>query len=192
MQMLMQTSNPSIVALIVMAVILAAAFVGWMIYQKLRTEQLRKRFGPEYDRQLETNGSRKKAEAVLLQRQERVEHLSLRPLSPSDRGRFEGTWRAVQARFVDSPETAVADADRLVSEVMMKRGYPVTDFEQRAADISVGHPVVVENYREAHAIALKQSRGEANTEELRQALIHFRALFDELVSEEELAPSKAA
>jgi hypothetical protein len=174
-----------------MSVILVAAFVGWMLYQKRRTAHLRDSFGPEYDRELEKTGNRDKAEALLLQRKERVEHLNLRPLLSSDRARFLGAWRALQARFVDSPETAIADADRLVTEVMEKRGYPVTDFDQRAADVSVDHPVVVENYREAHAIALRQSRNEASTEELRQGLIHYRALLDELVSEE-LAPGKAA
>ncbi len=188
----MDLSNPSVVALIVMVVILVAAFVGWMMYQKRRTEKLRERFGPEYNRTLEAIGSREKAEAVLLQRRDRVEHLQLHSLTPSDRSRFVGAWRVIQARFVDSPETAIADADRLLSEVMEKQGYPMTDFEQLSADISVHHPVVVENYREAHAIALRQSRGEASTEDLRQALIHYRTLFDDLVSEEQMAPSKAA
>ena len=132
---------------------------------------------------MEEGGSRRQAEAGLDKRTARVESFHLRPLAPADRTRFEDSWRTVQARFVDGPAGAVAEADQLLRDVMSSRGYPVTDFEQRAADISVDHPLVLENYRKAHEIALLQTTGKASTEDLRHAMIHYRSLFEELVSE---------
>ena len=129
---------------------------------------------------------------MLDKRAERVEGLHIRPLGPGDRARFVESWRRVQARFVDGPGGAVMEADQLLGEVMSTRGYPVSDFEQRAADISVDHPLVLENYRTAHGIAVRQTQGQANTEDLRQAMIHYRTLFEELVGEPELARAKAA
>jgi len=137
-------------------------------------------------------GGRRYAEAELKERTERVEGLNIRPLAAGDRARFVELWRRVQARFVDGPGGAVTEADQLLRDVMSTRGYPVTDFEQRAADISVDHPLVMENYRTAHAIAIRQTQGRANTEDLRQAMIHYRTLFEELVGEREVARAKTA
>jgi len=169
--------------LVVLAVIavLAVAAAAWMFYQKRRSEQLRAGFGPEYDRAVQTTGDRSKAEQELEARQKRVEALNLRALSPDQRTRFAEAWRQTQAHFVDDPGGAVGEADRLIGEVMQTRGYPVGDFEQRAADISVDHPAVVTNYRAAHRIAGAQARGEASTEDLRQAMVHYRALFEDLL-----------
>jgi len=137
-------------------------------------------------------GGRRQAEAGLDKRADRVESFHIRPLGPDDRTRFVESWRRVQARFVDSPGGAVTEADQLLGDVMSTRGYPVSDFEQRAADISVDYPSVLENYCFAHEIALRRTRGQASTEELRQAMIHYRTLFDELAAEPELARAKAA
>jgi hypothetical protein len=138
-------------------------------------------FGPEYDRAVLTHGSQRKAEAKLADREKRVEKLNIRDLDPTEHERFSKRWEAVQSRFVDSPKGAVAEADDLVSSAMKARGYPVSDFDQRAADISVDHPRVVENYRSAHAIALRVGKDAATTEDLRTAMIHYRSLFEELV-----------
>ena len=176
----MDNTQIIILAVAVVAVIAIAAAV-WMYMQKKRTEQLRSRFGPEYERVVETGGDRRKAEATLEERQKRVEKLDIRPLANEDRQRFQQAWAREQTRFVDDPKGAVAEADRLIGEVMRARGYPVGDFDQRAADISVDHPMVVENYRTAHDIALRDRRGKASTEDLRKALVHYRALFEELL-----------
>ena len=141
---------------------------------------------------MKEGGSRQKAEAALDKRAERVERFHIRPLAPGDRARFIESWARVQARFVDGPGGAVTDADQLLGDVMSTRGYPVSDFEQRAADLSVDHPLVLENYRAAHETALRQSRGQASTEDLRQAMIHYRSLFEELVGEPEMARAKTA
>jgi len=174
-------------------VIAIVAIVAMMLGQKRRSAKLRTQFGgAEYDRALEAGGSRRHAEAGLDKRADRVESLHIRPLGPNDRARFAESWTKVQARFVDSPGGAITEADQLLGDVMSTRGYPVSDFEQRAADISVDHPLVLENYRSAHGIAVRQTRGQASTEELRQAMIHYRTLFDELVSEPEMARAQAA
>jgi len=169
--------------LIVLAVValVAIAAAAWFFMQKRRTEQLREGFGPEYERAVRETGDRTKAERELEARRERVEALRIRPLSAEQQQRFAGAWRQTQARFVDDPGGAVGEADNLIGEVMQARGYPVGDFEQRAADISVDHPEVVTNYRAAHRIAGAQERGEAGTEDLRQAMVHYRALFEELL-----------
>ena len=169
---------------IILAVVAVLAIGGWLFMQKRRSEQLRSRFGPEYDHELEEKGSRRKAEAELREREKRVEKLDIRPLQPAARQGFLQRWTEVQARFVDDPARAVAYADELLAEVMRTRGYPVSDFDQRAGDISVDHPKVVEHYRSGHEIALKHERGDAGTEDLRQAMIHYRELFDELVEPE--------
>ena len=172
----------STVTLVLLIVAVAAVAFGLFMYiQKERTKRLRSKFGPEYDRVVDTYGNRSKAEDDLVNRQKRVEKLHLRDLTPADADRFADAWRAEQARFVDSPRDAIANADRLVIELMNTRGYPMGDFEQRAADISVDHPAVLENYRAAHAIALRDSQGSANTEDLRQGMVHYRALFEELL-----------
>jgi hypothetical protein len=169
-------------ALLAIALIAIVAAAGGIFYwQFSRTKRLRERFGPEYDRTVKETGARRQAEATLQQREKRVERLHVRQLEAADRDRFEEEWRHIQARFVDNPKGALIDADRLIGEVMSAEGYPVLDFEQRTADISVDHSRVVENYREGHRIALLQEQGRANTEDLRKAMIHYRTLFDDLV-----------
>ena len=180
-----------VVATFVVGLIIVAIAV-WLSHRKRRSERLRTQFGgSEYDRAVKEDG-RRLAEAGLNERTARVESLNIRPLAQGDRSRFVELWRRVEARFVDGPGGAVTEADQLLGDVMSTRGYPVSDFEQRAADISVDHPLVLENYRTAHDIALRQRKGEANTEDLRQAMIHYRTLFEELVGEPELAPAKTA
>jgi len=172
---------------------LVAGIAGMLVLRKRRTQRLRAQFGgAEYSRALADGGSRRKAEAGLEERTERVEALHIRPLAPSDRARFAESWRRIEGRFVDGPGGAVADADQLLRDLMSTRGYPVTDFEQRAADVSVDHPLVIDNYRKAHDIALRQTRGQASTEDLRQAMIHYRTLFEDLAGEPELAHARAA
>jgi hypothetical protein len=160
--------------------------------RKHKTERLQTRFGPEYTRAVEESGGRGKAEAALEQRQKRVEGFAIRPLAASDRERYMASWHTVQAEFVDDPKKSVTQADQLLGDVMSTRGYSVSDFEQRSADISVDHPLVVENYRAAHEIAVRHANGRASTEDLRQAMILYRTLFDELVGEPEIARAKAA
>jgi hypothetical protein len=145
------------------------------------TANLRQKFGPEYERAVREHGSERKAEAKLADREKRVEKLNIRELDPMERERFSRQWKSVQSRFVDSPKGVVAEADDLVSSLMKTRGYPVADFDQRAADISVDHPRLVENYRSAHEIALRVGKNRASTEDLRTAMIHYRSLFEELV-----------
>ena len=175
----------------VLALVLAVALVAaigaavWLYRQRQRSERLRAEFGPEYDRVLTEHRDRRRAESELEARQERVEKLRIHPLSSGDQARFADEWKATQARFVDEPAQAITAADRLVTEVMQRRGYPMGDFEQRAADVSVDHPRVVENYRAARALALRNERGEASTEDLRQAMMHYRTLFTELLERQE-------
>jgi hypothetical protein len=179
------------ILLIVLAVVVAAVVGGVLYTRSRRSTHLRSRFGPQYDRAVEESGGRGKAEADLHKLEKRVSKFDIRPLSTTERDRFVSSWRDIQANFVDNPETAVTRADQLLGEVMQKRGYPVGDFEQQAADLSVDHPVVVENYRAAHEIALRHGRGQSTTEDLRQAMIHFRTLFDELASDRAVAPAVA-
>lgn len=186
-------STTELALIIALAVIVVTGIAVWLFLRKRRSERLRTQFGgAEYDRALKEGGSRRHAEAGLKERTERVESLSIRPLAQADRVRFVESWRRVQARFVDGPGGAVTEADQLLGDVMSTRGYPVSDFEQRAADISVDHPLVLENYRTAHEIAVRQTQGQASTEDLRQAMIHYRTLFEELVGDAELTRVKAA
>jgi len=174
--------DPKLIAgavVIVLVIIVAVAL--YLRKRRNTTAGLKNRFGPEYDRAVKQHGSERKAEAKLADRETRVDLLKIRDLDLAERERYLAQWQAVQSRFVDYPKGAVTEADELVSSLMQTRGYPVTDFDQRAADISVDHPRVVENYRSAHNIALRLGRGEASTEELRTAMIHYRSLFDELV-----------
>ncbi len=188
------TLSTSEIALIVaLVVVLVAGIAAFLVYRKRRTARLRTQFGgAEYDRAIQTGGNRRNAEAGLEKRTQRVEAFHVRPLAAGDRARFAESWRGIQSRFVDGPAGAVSEADRLLRDVMSTRGYPVTDFEQRAADISVDHPLVLENYRAAHEIILQQTLGKASTEDLRQAMVHYRTLFEELVSETELPVTQAA
>jgi len=186
-------SPVQIAIIIVVAVLLVAGIAILFSIRKRKTERLRSQFGgTEYNRAVKEGGSRQKAEAVLDKRADRVESFHIQPLGPGDRARFVESWRGVQARFVDGPGGALTEADQLLRDVMSTRGYPVSDFEQRAADISVDHPLVLERYRSAHEIAVRQTQGQASTEDLRQAMIHYRALFEELVGEPELARTKTA
>ena len=168
---------------IVLAVLVCVALAVWAVASQRRTRRLQDRFGPEYARTASEAGSRREAEAELAAREERHDTLNVRALSADARRRYASRWEDVQAEFVDAPEEAVAHADELVNEVMSERGYPMEDFEQRVADVSVEHPVVVENYRAAHRIVVAMDSGEASTEEERRAMQHFRALFDDLLSE---------
>ncbi len=181
-------------ALIVAVVVVVVGGIATMLYmRKRRTARLRGQFGgPEYARAVQEGGSQRRAEAKLEKRAERVESFHIRALAPGDHARFVESWGKVQSRFVDSPGGAVTEADQLLGDVMLTRGYPVSDFEQRAADISVDHPLVMENYRAAHAIAARQTLGRASTEELRQAMIHYRTLFEELVGQPEKARAVSA
>jgi len=167
--------------LIAVAVVLLLGIVAWQAMARRRTGKLQEQFGPEYDRAVGTANSKREAEAELQVREERRRELEIRPLSQAARNRYAETWRSVQAQFVDDPGAAVARADDLIRAVMSERGYPVEDFEQRAADVSVDHPHVVENYREGHRLARASGDGEGSTEDLRQAMRHYRALFDDLV-----------
>jgi hypothetical protein len=144
-------------------------------------KRLRDRFGPEYGKAVDDFGSQMKGESELKARERRVEHLDIAPLAPAEAARFSEAWKSLQGRFVDNPQGVVVQADQVVRELMLKRGYPMADFEHRAADISVDHPGVVQNYRAAQTIAVRGARGEASTEELRNAVVHYRALFDELL-----------
>ncbi len=173
----MSTQNVIVIAIAVAAI--ALAFI--LFVQKQRSQRLRSQFGPEYDRLVKDQGSHK-AEQELLNRQKRIEKLHVRELNQVEIDRFSNSWRAVQTQFVDSPRESVAQADRLIRDVMTTRGYPVTDFDQRAADISVEHPRVVDNYRAGRDIALRDAAGKATTEDLRQAMVHFRVLFEDLLS----------
>ncbi len=173
-----------VILLVVIAAVIVAALV-YVLARKRRSQNLREQFGPEYDRVVRKEGDVQKAERLLEFREKHRKTLTIRPLSAEEHARFSNRWTEVQSRFVDDPSGSVAVADELIMEVMQARGYPTTDFTQRAADISVDHPVVVENYRAAHDIAERRSRGQASTEDLRQAMVHYRALFSELLEEKQ-------
>ena len=172
---------------IIILVVIGIALAAWVLMRKQHSEHLRSRFGPEYNRVVQEHGDQRHAEAALEKREKRLDRLRIRPLAPLDRDRFAKAWGAVQARFVDDPREAVAEADRLVSDVMEARGYPVreSDFEQRAEDVSVDHPQLVENYRAAAEIAGRHKLGKATTEDLRRAVVYYRALFEDLLEVQE-------
>ena len=170
------------VVIVVAAVVVIAAVVAAAMRSR-RSRGLQERFGSEYDRVAADAPSRRQAEAELREREKRRDELDIRPLDAGDRDRYRSRWQDLQARFVDDPPGAVAEADVLIQEVMRARGYPVDDFDTRAADLSVDHPDVVENYRAGHGIAVAHARGNAGTDELRHAVRHFRALFESLVDD---------
>ena len=185
----MNTVPTNTVILAVALLVAAIAVVAWVFMQRKRQSQrLQQRFGPEYGRAVKELGGRTQAEAELKRREDRVALLNITPLVPADAARFTQAWKALQGRFIDNPKEVVAEADHLVRELMTKRGYPMGDFERRASDISVDHPGVVATYRAAQVIAARDARGEADTEELRTAVVHYRTLFDELL---EVNPVKA-
>jgi hypothetical protein len=166
----------------------AAALIGiavWSIYRNKQLKRPQDRFGPDYRRTVEILGSPPKAESEPKVRGRRVERLDIRSLTPPEAARFLRSWNGLQGRFINNSQNVVAQADQLIREVMLRRGYPMGDFEHRAADISVDHPAVVQNYQAARAIAVRTERGQANTEELRRAVAHYRALFDELLEVKE-------
>lgn len=172
-------------ALVVVAAVftIAAGIIAYAIIGRWRSRNLREKFGPEYDYTIEQAGDRRAAEEALAEREKRVASLDIRPLSLDARDRYQEDWLDVQARFVDDPSGAVSDANRLITEVMIARGFPVADFEQRAADLSVIYPEFVSNYRSANEITLKGRQNETSTEELRLAMVFFHAMFDELLGE---------
>ncbi|HEX5284559.1 MAG TPA: hypothetical protein VFW30_10595 [Bryocella sp.] len=168
-----------IAIIVVLAIIVIAAIV--ISRRRHRSTHLKQHFGPEYERALQQHGDASKAEAALAEREERVHKLTIRELPASERAAYADEWAAVQRRFVDDPSMAVNEADRLVNRVMTARGYPMGDFDQRAEDISVNYPTVVQNYRSAREIAVRHTGGRASTEDLRQAMVYYRSLFDELL-----------
>jgi hypothetical protein len=179
---LKQLMDPKVIGIAVAVILVVAVLASLYVRQRrTTTAALRQRFGPEYEQAVREHGSERRAEAQLVGREKRVERLKVRDLDPTERERFSAQWQSLQSRFVDDPKGAVTEADELVSSLMHTRGYPVADFNQRAADISVDHPHVVAHYRSAHAIALQLAKGEANTEDLRTATIHYRSLFEDLV-----------
>jgi hypothetical protein len=183
--------NPITIAIIVvvaLAVIAAIAVSVWLYTSRKRTQRLQSEFGPEYKRMARAEGGTAAAEKVLLERQERVKKLDIKPLTEEQRNEFADAWESAQAEFVDNPTAAVAHADVLLQEVMHARGYPVADFEQRVADVSVDHPAVVQNYRLAHDIAVKHDHEDVGMEKLREAMLHYRALFADLLHDGGLHP----
>jgi hypothetical protein len=177
---------------VVVAVVLVVAVLALLLTRRRRTKALRERFGPEYDRTLSTTGKVSEAERVLHEREKRVAGFSLRHITPEEARRFTTSWKNVQARFVDDPRTAVLEADRLIGDVMRARGYPVEDPARQLEDLSVEHARVIEHYRAGRAIVMRHEQGAASTEDLRQAMVHFRALFDELMSSAAAAVRRAS
>jgi len=177
----MQQVNPMVWVLVGAVVVLAIA--SYLIFRNRRTATLRDHFGDEYDRTLDAAGGRAKAEAALKEREERVSKLDIHTLTEPERADFSREWRDVKAVFVNSPVEAVHHADRLLTQIMKARGYPMADFDRRYEDLTVDHCEVARHYRDGHEITLRHERGQASTEDLRQAMIHFEALFDDLVNE---------
>ncbi len=175
----MNTTYVIVIAVVFLLII--GVVIGMIFSGRRRSKNLQEHFGPEYDRAVEKTGSPKAAEAELQQRNKHVEALNIRPLTTAEHDRYLSEWKEVQAKFVDQPGEAIKDADRLIMEVMQLRAYPVSNFEERAADISVSYPELVSNYRSAHEIALKNEQKTADTEELRQAMVHYKSLFSQLV-----------
>lgn len=180
----MTGTTPILYYIIAAIVVIAIVIVATMATKRARSARLQRRFGPEYERTLRSSGDRAQTERELAAREERVKRFHIEELPAGARDRYMEEWRTVQTRFVDQPQAAVTEADHLVENVMRDRGYPLDEFEQRVADLSPDHPVVVQNYRAAHAIASRSERGEASTEDLRQAMVHYRTLFTDLLGNE--------
>lgn len=177
--------------IVIVAVIAAALVATWLFVERRRRERLRTRFGPEYERTVRDAGDAGRAESMLERREKRVGRYQIRALSADEGQRFGQAWRQLQARFVDDPSAAVREADTLVTELMTARGYPMTEFDRRAEDLSVDHGTVVQHYREAHGLAERDARKEASTEDLRQAVVHYRALFEDLLEVREAERKRA-
>ncbi len=186
------TNTQLIVAAVVLIVVVLITVGAYLERRKAKTLALRNRFGTEYDRAVLDNGSTKKAESKLSDRETRVEAFQIRDLGATERERFVTEWHTVQSRFVDHPKSAVTEADELVNALLEARGYPLASFEQRAADVSVTYPRVMKNYRLAHSVAVRLDRVEASTEELRTAMIQYRAIFDELVQAQKPSETRIA
>lgn len=169
--------------LLVVLVLLVLAAVAFFVLQSRKRKALQERFGPEYDRTVQDSDGKRDAERELRERADRRDTLDIQPLAPADRDRYAEQWRGTQERFVDAPDAAVTEADRLVARVMEHRGYPVGDFDQMARDVSVDHAQVVQEYRAAHEISQRNDVEQASTEELRQAMVHYRALFSDLLQD---------
>ena len=179
-----------IVVAVVLVLVILGAILGLIFSRRQRSKRYSAKFGPEYGRTVKTMGGQKKAQTEMDERQKHVETLNIRPLSLGERERYLAEWKAVQTKFIDQPGQATVEADHLITEIMRVRNYPVSDFEQRAADISVNYPALVSNYRLAREIANKNEHHQADTEELRQALVYYRSLFDELLKAETVTPEK--
>ena len=177
--------------IIAVAVVLVVAAAVVAATQQQRRSRLRDTFGPEYDREVSQRGDRREAERELSGRLERRREYDIRPLSPQQRERYMVSWSNVQAHFVDAPRDAVQEADTLITALMRERGYPMADFDQRAADLSVEHGRVIDNYRTAHDISQRSAAGSASTEDLRQAMVHYRSLFSDLLGAEQRAQARA-
>ena len=186
------TNAELIVAGVVLIFLVGVAVVGYVHRRGTRSKAFRNRFGSEYDRAVLEHGSSRKAEAKLADRETRVIALKIRELGVTERERFVAEWQTVQSRFVDHPKAAVTEADDLIAALLEARGYPKDSFEQRAADVSVTYPRVMEDYRVAHAIAMRPQRAEASTEEFRTAMIQYRAIFDELVQAQKPQEKRSA
>ena len=182
--------NTTYVIVAVAIVVVVGLILGPIYSRRKRSQRFQKKYGPEYDHTVKTMGNEKKAQTEMGERQKHVETLNIRPLSVDERERYLAKWTAVQGKFVDQPGQATVEADHLIMEVMQVRAYPVSDFEQRAADISINYPALVSNYRAAREIAVKNEHHQADTEELRKALVYYRSLFDELLKTETVSPEK--
>jgi hypothetical protein len=180
---MMETPITTILIAVIMILVIGGA-LGVVFFRRQRTKRLQERFGPEYERILNEVGDQGQAESELETRLEHVKNLEIHPLSAEQVERFNEQWKLTQAEFVDTPLGAVQKANRLIKEVMIAKGYPVEDFEQRAADISVDYPDMVEDYRGLHALAAKSDDGSLTTEELRRAMVHGRALFENLIQQQ--------
>ena len=185
--------DPKILTAIIVAIVaVLVVFAVLLVTRRRKTEHLKQKFGSEYDRLVHQHGDPQRAETVLVEREKRVAHLELRTLPPAERDRYGAQWGLVQKKFVDDPKGAVNEADRLVTEVMNARGYPMSEFNQRADDISVTYPNAVGNYRAAHDIVVRHGKGLSSTEDLRKAMVHFRSLFDELLGKPGVAHKEVA
>ena len=171
-------STPALIAIVAAVVVL----IGVVLFVTQRRTRLKKQFGPEYERAVRDTGDLRRAESLLDARARRVRKYDIRALSSEERERFTQSWRQLQTRFIDDPARSVEDADRLLVDLMTARGYPMADFDRHVEDLSVHYPNVVSHYRDAHAIAIRHADRKASTEDLRQALVHYRTLFDELVN----------
>jgi hypothetical protein len=181
-------TNTYIIIIVVLVLVVLGLILGSVFSKRQRSKRYQKKFGPDYDATATSMGSQTKAQKEMDDRKKHVDSLDIRSLSLSEREKYLSEWKAVQAKFIDQPGPATVEADHLIMEVMQLRNYPVSDFDQRAADISINYPEFVSNYRLARAIAIKNEQHKADTEELRQALVHYRALFNELLVTEEVVP----